>query len=70
MNGDIHQGERFRVDPDNLRRSAAAVKFAGDFVRAAKPVGVICHGPWTLVEADAVRGRTLTSFPGVRHPVG
>ncbi|MBB4689702.1 type 1 glutamine amidotransferase domain-containing protein [Amycolatopsis jiangsuensis] len=54
------------MNPDNLRRDPAAVKFAGDFVRAGKPVGVICHGPWTLVEADVVRGRRMTSFPSVR----
>ncbi|GAA3559632.1 type 1 glutamine amidotransferase domain-containing protein [Amycolatopsis ultiminotia] len=57
------------MNPDNLRRDPAAVKFAGDFVRAGKPVGVICHGPWTLVEADVVRGRTLTSFPSVRTDI-
>ncbi|MDT8914513.1 type 1 glutamine amidotransferase domain-containing protein [Amycolatopsis sp. PS_44_ISF1] len=54
------------MNPDNLRQDPAAVAFAGDFVRAGKPVGVICHGPWTLVEADVVRGRTLTSFPSIR----
>lgn len=54
------------MNPDNLRTDGAAVKFAGDFVRAGKPVGVICHGPWTLVEADVVRGRTLTSYPSIR----
>ncbi|MEV0066641.1 MULTISPECIES: type 1 glutamine amidotransferase domain-containing protein [unclassified Amycolatopsis] len=57
------------MNPDNLRRDPAAVRFAGDFVRAGKPVGVICHGPWTLVEADVVRGRTLTSFPSVRTDI-
>ena len=54
------------MNPDNLRQDPAAVAFAGGFVRAGKPVGVICHGPWTLVEADVVRGRTLTSFPSIR----
>jgi protease I len=57
------------MNPDNLRSDPAAVKFAGDFVRAGKPVGVICHGPWTLVEADVVRGRTLTSYPSVRTDI-
>ncbi|MFD9962188.1 type 1 glutamine amidotransferase domain-containing protein [Amycolatopsis sp. NPDC058986] len=57
------------MNPDNLRRDPAAVRFAGDFVRGGKPVGVICHGPWTLVEADVVRGRTLTSFPSVRTDI-
>ena len=54
------------MNPDHLRTDPAAVKFAGDFVRAGKPVGVICHGPWTLVEADVVRCRRLTSYPSVR----
>ena len=54
------------MKPDNLRTDPAAVKFAGDFVRAGKPVGVICHGPWTLVEADVVRDRRLTSYPSIR----
>jgi protease I len=57
------------MNPDHLRTDPAAVKFAGDFVRAGKPVGVICHGPWTLVEADVVRGRTLTSYPSVRTDI-
>ncbi|OXM63085.1 type 1 glutamine amidotransferase domain-containing protein [Amycolatopsis vastitatis] len=57
------------MNPDHLRTDPAAVKFAGDFVRAGKPVGVICHGPWTLVEADVVRGRTLTSYPSIRTDI-
>ncbi|GAA4552216.1 type 1 glutamine amidotransferase domain-containing protein [Amycolatopsis samaneae] len=57
------------VNADTLRQHAAAVRFAGEFVRAGKPVGVICHGPWVLVEADVVRGRTLTSFPSVRTDI-
>lgn len=57
------------MNPDNLRTDPAAVKFAGDFVRSGKPVGVICHGPWTLVEADVVRGRTLTSYPSIRTDI-
>jgi protease I len=43
-----------------------AVGFVRAFVESGKPVGVICHGPWTLVEADMVRGRTITSFPSVK----
>jgi protease I len=43
-----------------------AVAFARAFVEAGKPVAVICHGPWTLVEADVVRGRTITSWPSLR----
>ena len=52
-------------NPDTLRTSEDAVRFVRDFVESGKPVGVICHGPWTLVEADVVRGRTLTSWPSV-----
>lgn len=54
------------ANPDRLRMDEDAVAFVRSFVRSGKPVGVICHGPWTLVEADVVRGRTLTSFPSVR----
>lgn len=53
------------VNPDTLRLDDAAVSFVRDFVAAGKPVGAICHGPWTLVEADVVRGRTLTSWPSL-----
>jgi len=54
------------ANPDFLRTNAAAVAFAKGFFDASKPVAVICHGPWTLVEADVVRGRTLTSWPSVK----
>ncbi len=54
------------VNPDKLRLDETAVAFVGDFVRSGKPVAAICHGPWTLVEADVVRGRTLTSYPSIR----
>jgi protease I len=54
------------ANPDFLRTDEDAVKFVRGFFEQAKPVGVICHGPWTLVEADVVRGRTLTSFPSVK----
>lgn len=57
------------TNPDKLRQDSAAVAFVRDFVGAGKPVGVICHGPWTLVEADVVRGRTLTSYPSVRTDI-
>jgi len=53
-------------NPDRLRTDKGAVEFVRAFVDAGKPVGVICHGPWTLVEADAVRGRTLTSWPSLQ----
>ena len=46
------------ANPDALRMNEQAVSFIGSFVSADKPVAVICHGPWTLVEADVVRGRT------------
>jgi deglycase len=54
------------VNPDKLRIDDAAVSFVRAFVDSGRPVGVICHGPWTLVEADVVEGRTLTSYPSVR----
>jgi protease I len=54
------------ANPDRLRIDDDTVRFIRSFVESGKPVGVICHGPWTLVEADVVRGRTLTSFPSVR----
>ena len=57
------------VNPDGLRADPGAVGFVRDFVRSGKPVGSICHGPWTLVEADVVRGRTLTSFPSIRTDI-
>jgi deglycase len=53
-------------NPDKLRMDDDAVSFVRDFVNSGKPVGVICHGPWTLVEADVVRGRRLTSWPSIR----
>jgi protease I len=53
-------------NPDRLRMDDNAVRFVRDFVTSGKPVGVICHGPWTLVEADVVRGRRITSWPSVR----
>ena len=54
------------VNPDKLRLDESAVAFVRDFVRSGKPVAAICHGPWTLVEADVVRDRTLTSYPSIR----
>jgi deglycase len=53
-------------NPDRLRMDDQAVSFVREFVTSGKPVAAICHGPWTLVEADVVRGRRLTSFPSVR----
>lgn len=57
------------ANPDALRMDAAAVSFVADFFAAGKPVAAICHAPWTLVEADVVRGRTLTSWPSLRTDV-
>ncbi len=54
------------ANPDQLRADDDAVTFVKAFFDAGKPVAVICHGPWTLVEADVVRGRTLTSWPSVK----
>jgi len=57
------------ANPDQLRAIPEAVKFVRSFFDAGKPVAVICHGPWTLVEADVVRGRTLTSWPSLRTDI-
>src|SRR3954452_2856996 len=57
------------VNPDNLRQDEDAIRFVQAFFATGKPVGVICHGPWTLVEADVVRGRTLTSYPSLRTDI-
>jgi protease I len=54
------------ANPDNLRMHPEAVAFARGFFEQAKPVGVICHGPWTLIEAGVVKGRTITSWPSVQ----
>lgn len=54
------------MNPDHLRMDPAAVKFVKHFVDAGKPVAAICHGPWTLLEAGGVGGRTLTSWPSLR----
>jgi protease I len=56
-------------NPDTLRMHDDAVQFARAFMDAGKPVAVICHGPWTLVEADVVRGRTITSWPSVKTDI-
>jgi protease I len=57
------------ANPDFLRASEEAVRFTRAFFDAGKPVAAICHGPWTLVEAEVVRGRTLTSWPSVRTDI-
>ena len=53
-------------NPDALRMNKAAIALIRDFAAAGKPVAAICHGPWLLVEADLVRGRTVTSWPSIR----
>ena len=53
------------ANPDQLRTDEAAVGFVASMLGAGKPVAVICHGPWTLVESDVVRGRRITSWPSV-----
>ncbi|MFE5876433.1 type 1 glutamine amidotransferase domain-containing protein [Rhodococcus sp. NPDC056506] len=57
------------ANPDFLRMSPEAVAFARSFFDDGKPVAVICHGPWTLVEAGVVAGRTLTSWPSLRTDI-
>jgi protease I len=57
------------ANPDQLRTIDAAVEFARDFFEQGKPVGAICHAPWTLVEAGVVDGRTLTSWPSLRTDI-
>ncbi|MGN7800361.1 type 1 glutamine amidotransferase domain-containing protein [Leifsonia sp. 22587] len=54
------------VNPDKLRMDSGAVDFVRAFVDSGKPVAAICHGPWSLIEADRVRGRRLTSWPSLR----
>jgi protease I len=57
------------ANPDFLRMDDDAVSFVRSFVEQAKPIGVICHGPWTLVEADVVKGRTITSWPSLQTDI-
>lgn len=57
------------TNPDKLRQDENVVRFIKRFFEVDKPVGVICHGAWTLVEADVVRGRTLTSYPSLRTDI-
>ena len=56
-------------NPDKLRADPDAVEFVRAFFEAGKPVGAICHGPWTIVEADVERGRTLTSYPSIKTDI-
>ena len=54
------------MNPDYLRLDDRAVGFVREFMHSGKPVAAICHGPWTLIEADAVRGRRMTSYPSLK----
>ncbi|MEV0255732.1 type 1 glutamine amidotransferase domain-containing protein [Streptomyces sp. NPDC050732] len=57
------------ANPDFLRMDEKAVSFVRDFFDQGRPVAAICHAPWTLVEADVVRGRTLTSWPSLKTDI-
>ncbi len=57
------------ANPDLLRGDEKAVDFVRSFVQQAKPIGAICHGPWTLVEADVLKGRTITSWPTLKTDI-
>ena len=57
------------MNPDQLRMNPDAVRFAKQFFEQGKPVAAICHGPWMLVETDAVRGRTVTSWPSLKTDI-
>lgn len=74
--GDVRPGEYDALllpggvaNPDRLRTDERAVQFVREFMLADKPVAAICHGPWLLVEANAVAGRTLTSWPSLRTDI-
>jgi protease I len=56
-------------NPDTMRANENAVQFVRDFFQQGKPVGVICHGPWMLVEAGVVRDRKVTSWPGIQTDI-
>lgn len=57
------------LNPDTLRTNDKAVQFVRDFFVQHKPVSAICHGPWMLVEADVLEGRTVTSFPSIKTDI-
>jgi protease I len=54
------------MNPDKLRMNPTAVQFVQDFFTTGKPVAAICHGPWTLIEAGVVKGKTMTSYPSIK----
>lgn len=58
-----------QINPDKLRVNPDAMKVVREFLQSGKPVAAICHGPWLLVEADAVRGRKVTSYKSIRTDV-
>ncbi len=57
------------MNPDTLRSTPAAVKFVRHFFEKGKPVAAICHGPWVLIDAGVVKGRTITSWPAIQTDV-
>jgi protease I len=57
------------ANPDQLRTDVPAVNFLRAWAQAGRPIAAICHGPWTLVEADLVRGKTLTSWPSLQTDI-
>jgi len=54
------------INPDQLRLEPRAIDFIRSFARAGKPIAAICHGPWTLIDAEAVKGRRVTSWPSLQ----
>ncbi len=58
------------MNPDALRLESKAIAFIRSFVEAGKPIAAICHGPWTLIDADGVRGRRVTSWPSLKTDLG
>lgn len=57
------------MNPDRLRMNPKAVQFVKHFVDTAKPIAAICHGPWTLIEAGGIQGRTVTSWPSLQSDI-
>ena len=54
------------MNPDTLRMVPAAIDFIGAFNKAGKPIAAICHGPWPLIDAEVVKGKTMTSYPSIK----
>lgn len=57
------------INPDKLRMQPKAISFVQDFFKQNKPIAAICHGPWLLVEADILKGKTATSWPSIRTDI-